>query len=39
MYNPNETKPSEDIKNYKDSILGTLILWSLPLNRTIEVKS
>jgi len=33
LYNLNNTKPSEDIKNYKDSIFGTLIIWSLPISR------
>ncbi len=33
LYNLNSTKPSEDIKNYKDSIFGTLIIWSLPISR------
>jgi len=39
LYNLNNSKPSEDVKNYKDSIFGTLILWSLPISRNTEVKS
>ena len=37
LYNLNNSKPSEEIKNYKYSILGTLILWSLPVTRDAEV--
>jgi hypothetical protein len=33
LYNLNNTKPSEEVKNYKDSIFGTLIIWSLPISR------
>jgi hypothetical protein len=38
LYNVNNSEPSEVVKNYRDSILGTLILWSLPLNADTEVK-
>ena len=37
LYNLNNSKPSEEIKNYKYSILGTLILWSLPVTQDTEV--
>ena len=33
LYNLDNTIPSEDVKNYKDSIFGTLIIWSLPISR------
>lgn len=39
LYNVSGNTPSEDVKNYKDSIKGTLILWSLPLNADTEVKT
>jgi hypothetical protein len=38
LYNVSGNTPSENVKNYKDSIKGTLILWSLPLNADTEVK-
>jgi hypothetical protein len=39
LYNVSGKTPSEDVKNYKDSINGTLILWSLPLIADTEVKA
>jgi len=38
LYNVNNSEPSEFVKNYKNSILGTLILWSLPINADTEAK-
>jgi hypothetical protein len=35
-YNVSSLIPIETVKNYQDSILGTLILWSLPLKADIE---
>ncbi len=37
LYNVSNAQPIEEVKNYKDSIMGTLILWSLPLNAENEV--
>ena len=38
QYDASSLSPTENVKNYKNSISGTLILWSLPLNNNTEAK-